>query len=965
MVTVTGVPNINTLGGAQDFGNLTQQLSDSWIVASAFPSLNDIPGVKSLKDGFASLANFLVDLLEIVNQILQAVKTFVVAYANPIQTLSKILLEQVQLLIKDIRQIGLYLTSDAALFKEGWPLSGLRGGYAAYEQRMIARLTDQTDPTRPDVSDQTYVLGMFFYLSTDITKVYQLIKSVQQLLNLFGFSFGEPSQGLPALSQPTVRYGFSQNNLVSSITTSFKSSSSPLSIATLEWTLTPPAGSDPSKTVPLPSPQGFVLEVAVEGAEELALVASRPSASQGGATTDAAGGDAEPRDTLQVVDADGNPILIRGGADLISINSSTSVSTAFNGDSLKPGASFYTLTYTDKAKNELIPPDKLKSDDGQTYYLQRTFKMSQAEILMDPSVGVYRYSLALSDLPHKASFTKIGSTYTVTDLGPSKNYTVRVSAISDEADKYAPDNAQFALKYNLTVAPAPTGDVVANLLGGAKPSSQRGAPSPKAQMTFATKAAGDFFASLQSALALLVLLRADLKIVDTTNTDASVISKMKEHKQVVSGEYAQSVLPFSDGKGTELELFVDSLFARLVPTDKATFFRGNGTTPQTWCSGLSGRLNILAEDLYQRMGSLPAIETYLTDNTVELREFTLNQICEGKFQTGIAVGIDEYAMMGTTILGSVLGRDKNGGTLQGNAEFGLASSPFQAFDQFNQGSPYSAVNEGPYLWYNPSKWTLLDAVTIQDVDAVLFDETDQAAAKAQMARLGWALGTRAEFEVGSSTEQEYLKLKYFPNRSQVLFQSEGFPSLYRYNQFNTAFPVSYIPYRALFDTPTGRKVMQQAQLILNVAASTLNTQDGQWFALRFGNTIFSGELTTLLTKFNNYIKAINNAFAAATKVIVDYINFLQARIRELQRFISLINYYIQQLDLFVIPQMAVLTVIAPGTAGVLSAFTAANNKPADGPATYGAGAALVVPLLGGSKFILDIIAAWQKDQAGG
>ena len=961
MTTVTGVPNIDTLGGGQDFGPLSQQLSASWVVTSGFPSLNDIPGVTEFKALFENLAQILVQLLEVVSQILQAAKTFAVAYANPIQTLSKVLLEQIQVLIRDIRQIGLYLTSDADLFKEGWPLSGLRGGYAGYERRMIARLTDTTDPTRPVVSDQTYVLGMFFYLSADVTGVYQMITSMQQLLAMFSFSFGQPSQGLPGVSQPTVKYGFGQNNLVPSITTAFKGASSPLSIATLEWSLTPPAGSNPGV---LPAPQGFIVEVCVPEADGLPLWASRPASTRGGAAVDTAGADAEPTEFLPVLDADGNQIVLYGGADQIAIKASTSISTAYGafGDTLVPNARFFALAPPDKAESGFIPPDKLRSEDG-VYYLQRTFKLSKSAIVSDPSLGVYRYSIALADLPHKARFDLQGGSFVVTDLGPSKNYIVRVSAVTDAVDQYDVDSVKFALRYDLTVPPAPDGDVVANLLGSAKPSAQRGPSSPPVGLSFPTKVAGDFFLSLRSALALLVLLRADLRVVDSSNTELDTLTKLRAQTLPVSGAFAQSVLPFSDGAGTDLEPFVDALFPNLASSNKVAFYRGSDTSPSAWSAGLSSRINLLAEDLYQRMGSLPAIEIYLAENTAELRTLTLGEIAEGKFDTGPSVRTDAFRMLDATILGSLNKRGRDGKPIQGFGEFGLASSPFQAFDLFNTGGLSELLSEGPYLIFQPPRLVLLEAIPVAEMEAA--NPGSPEALSRQMARLGWRKGTRADFGVGTSTELEYLKLQdYGPLRSKVPFQSEGYPVLYQYNP-NGADPVTYAPYRALFDTPTGRKVMQQAALVLNVAASTLSTTQGQWYALRFGNTVLNGNLNELLTKFNNYVLATNNAFATTAQVLVDYIGFLQARIREQQRFIGLINFYIDQMDSFVIPQMAVLTVVAPGTEGVLSALVSADNKPADGPASYGAGAAVVVPLLAGSKFLLDLIAAWQKDQAQG
>jgi len=967
LVNVTGVPDITTFNDgtqASDFNTLAQQLSDSWVVVQAFPSIDAIPGVKQLKEGFKDIAQYLIQILDVVNQILQAAKTFVAAYANPLQTLTKILIEQIQLLIKDIKQIGAYITSDIALFKEGWPLKSLRGGYTAYQQRTISKLTNQNDPTRPEVSDQTYVLGMFFYLSVDISQVYRMIRSIQQLLSLFGLDSDTASQGIPSVTEPKVRYGFNQNNIVSSITTAFKSSGNPLTVATLEWTLAPPAGSNPAVTTPLPSPQGFLIEVGVAGFTELELYASRPSPTQGGNASDGQGDTAEPRQTVRVVDSDGLSVNINGGADVMLTSPSTSVSTAYSGNALKPGANFYFLQTPDKASTVLIPPDKMKATDadGNTvYYLQRAFKMSQLEIMADPTVGVYRYSLSLSDLPHKAEFVREGETFTVKDLGFARNYLVRISAISDEADQQPITSPESKLKYNLTVAPAPQDDVMVNLLGSAKPSTHRGATGPTTQMTFPAVTAGNFFLSLKSALALLVLLRVDLKVRDSANADPKVLEQIKSGSQPASGDFAQSVFPFSDNNGTGLEIFAETLFAQLVD-EKTAFFRGQNTSPLAWCSTVAGRVNLLAEAIYQRMGSLPSIERYLSNNTKELRELTLLQICENKFDTP-TVKIGAFRLLEATILSSLTNTNKDGKPILHEDPIGVASSPFQAFDQFNRGELYpSKYGEGPFMWYAPSGYRLLDK-------PLLASEVEANTPTNQLEQLGLKKGTLAQYGLGSVygiavDEPIYMKLRSVANDTKYLYQSEGWPVVYQYNPASDSpYNVAYYPYRALFDTPTGRKVMEQAQLVLNVAAASLNTQQGEWLSVRLGNTLYGGNLTKYLDKFNNYVKAINNAFAAATKVIIDYINFLQARIRELQRFIALINFYIQQMELFVIPQMAVLTVIAPGTSGVLASFTNANNKPNDGAASYGAGATLVVPLLAGTKFILDLIAAWQTDAA--
>ena len=950
--SVTGVPSIGTIDGLQGAANLAQQVSQNWVVAKAFP--NDIPALTDIQKGFDSVAQVLVQLLEVVNQILQTAKVFVAAYANPIQTLTKVLIDQIKLLINDIRQIGLYLTSDAQQFKGGWPLNGLRGGYQAYEQRMVARLTDSSDPTRPNVSDSTYVLGMFFYLSVDVTKVYQMLKSIQQLLALFSSSL--PSAALPACSTPRVKYGLTPTNLAASFSVAFKNATEPLTIANLEWTIDRPAAGNPILTLPLLPPQGFVIEVSTEPG--LALFANRPSPSKGGNVPDSTGNGGEPREVVPVVDSDGKPVLLFGGYDLVSLGAGVSVSTAYKADgALKDGSSFYFLTHVgNKASNEMIPPDKLHDASTKTYYLQRTYKLSQAELFLDPTVGVYRFTLDANDLPHDASFVRNGGTFDVIDHGPAMNYYVRVSSISDEVDQLPPKDMEFALKYNLDFAPNPQGPVAVSLLNQAPLQSQRGKPSTPTRLTFPAKSAKEMLASLRSALALTILLRADLKLYDLAHADAGVLESLVNHKTTATGVLAQTVLPFKDGKGTELELFADTLFPQITQ-DKVKYYRGNGTTPSAWCSKLVGTINNLADSLYKQMGSLPAVEALLVEKTKELRTLTFAEISEGKITTGLAQG---------TILSALAGQKKDGTVVESSS--GLASSPFQAFDTFGTGALSIQSEDSPYLWYKTPQYTLVDTYgSAENVEkdiasAIASEGIGFTSADAYMASLGFRKGPRDYFGVGTSTTIEYLKLDE-KDPQKMLFQTEGFPVLYS----SQSEDVLVSPIRTLFDTDTGRKVMEQAQMVLNVAMARQQQGQikGEWLSLRLGNVMYGGALDKVLPALNQYVKAINNAFASAVQVILEYIDFLQARIRELQRFIKLIDYYVQQIGLFVIPQTAVLLTISAGTQGTLSSFISAKNKPADGPASYGAGAAVVIPMLAGTKFIVDLILAAEKAQAGG
>lgn len=939
-----------------NIANVTQAISANWFTAEFDLPKEVKQGLQDFQKSVGTLAETLVTLLETLNQILEAVKVFVAAYANPIQTITKALIEQIQIIINDIGQFGLYITGDWGLF--GWPLDKLRGGYTAYQQRMVSRLTDASDPTRPNVSDATYVLGIFFYISVDISNVYLMIQSIQRLLNLFSFTF--TAQSLPACSPIRVRYGFSPNSLTASFSTAFANSSNPLTIANLEWTINRPSGINPILTFPLPPPQGFIVEVST--VPMLQLWADRVSPTQGGPVQTTTGNNGQPRETVPVF-SDILSVFVMGGADLFSISPENSASTAYNANgTVKDGKNFYYLAPVgNKASSARIPIDLMKSSDGKTYYLQKTFKISQSQLFLDPAVGQYRYTLAQADLPHDAEFTLSNGQWTVKDNGPAYKYYLRVSAITKEVDSNSPESPNFALKYNLTTPPRPNGPVEVLLLNNASPFTQLGLPSPPVTLTFPSKVTSDFFVALKTALALLVLSRVDLKVLE--GLDQTVLDDIKAHKTPPSGAYAQSVLPGQTGGGTGLELYAtgtSSLFDQIVGTgkDKTKFFLGADQQPSSWAARLVSKIDGLADTLYKQMGNLPAIEKLVVEQTVQLRTLTLAEIYGQP---------TSFVLLNTTIYNSLKKKDKEGKTIAGDY-FGTASSIFQANEAASvnpltfEGLPVT-TDDFPYLWYKTQNKKLINSVFLPA------DTPETPEIVAEMTKDGYVKGTASALGVGTGTDTGWFKILEQPAQKQ-LFQSEGFPVVWQalfpdLGQQPTTKSLNYIGYRTLLDTPNGNLVYQQAQLVLNVAAAVQqrSRKDGAWVSYRFGNSFLGGNFQQFLVLINNYIKAVNNAFAATVQVIVGYIEFLQARIRELQQFIKTINYYIQQISLLVIPKAAMLITISPGTQGTLSSFLSAGNKPQDGPVSYGAGLAVVVPVLAGTKFLVDIITAFTQNQA--
>jgi hypothetical protein len=159
-------------------------------------------------------------------------------------------------------------------------------------------------------------------------------------------------------------------------------------------------------------------------------------------------------------------------------------------------------------------------------------------------------------------------------------------------------------------------------------------------------------------------------------------------------------------------------------------------------------------------------------------------------------------------------------------------------------------------------------------------------------------------------------------------------------------------------------VYEGAAFVLQVAAGPqMRPQERGWIAFR----LFPQGIPSIDRFFDQILallRAIQAAVESIAETIVRYIEFLQARLRELQAFLNRLNALIQSLlnFFFAIVPAAGLIVVAPGTDGVTSALIGSQNKPIP-PAnseqdSYGGG---VVLLAGGiPNLAIDVFAALFK-----
>ena len=171
------------------------------------PNLDPIMAIpNAIIDTIDSVLSFLVTILNIVNVILNIVKVFLVGLLDPIRSIVEAIIDEVRAFIRDLRQLGVYLTGDWDLITVK-PLRApeLLGGFAQYERRMLKRLLNRRDPGRPDFSSRSAAIALFTYLSTG--DIFALIALINRIKAFFGDHSATGTAPFPAPTPPTATLG--------------------------------------------------------------------------------------------------------------------------------------------------------------------------------------------------------------------------------------------------------------------------------------------------------------------------------------------------------------------------------------------------------------------------------------------------------------------------------------------------------------------------------------------------------------------------------------------------------------------------------------------------------------------------------------------------------------------------------------------------------------------------------------
>lgn len=875
--------------------------------------------VVDLAEIIESFAQALLAILNIALAILQIVKAFLVGLLDPLAAIVEAIINEIESFLEDIRQLGIYISGD---LNPQWPFDDLLGGFAAYERRMIARLTDRSDPTRPAFSSNSAVIAVFLYVSVDPTAIATLIVLIHRILKFFG----QPGD-IRQFTTPVgleVSYGSAGDPLTrfGGLKPPFSTGAQIQDTALVRWNMAPPAKAAPINW-PLPAPHGFLVEVSTVR-DGLLLAWEAPAAN-----AEPEGEGQQTRDFGAVVDNRGRQFRLFGGADQIDTGGvDLSGAEGLSGGKLKPGAA-RLVAMRDVNDPAPIPLSQLK--DGNDYLLQRTFFVQTGGKPLRNIGQGFSIQIEAGDMPWEADF-EVGSDGKVTATKTEQATTafVRVAAVSDNVT--SEDSYRYKITEQSITALSQAGQLVRVELDGTPNYQDKGPLSSPLTISFPSSSTAQYLDTVTAALAVIVLSRSDLTLgpVGGSLDDATASSLADLEEQIEDARLAVTaaqeslglnlgfvqdaedlviigqatreqvddyydkqdelysliqqrdrLFPISDGTA-RLETGLEDLSRYVVPLvvgrNPTKFFTRDRLTPAKFRREILRRCRNVANLLYRRTGNMgPTIEELVVENGAPLTG-------ESAFRWSDY----DSRLPDLTILES-LDTSTEGGA---DPCRGLAANPFAlGIESTNLRSRYADASLGLPIQREPGFRVSPDA------DPGVFIEGQGSA-----------------------------------DRSPVVYVRVG----------ENVEPVYFA--RNVWHDYNGGEVYAAAALVLSVAAApaTRSAGEGAWIALRLlpqGIPPIEAFLDTIL----DWLNSIKAGIDSIVDVILRYIEFIEARILEIQAIINRIVNLLDQL-LFQVPSASGLVTVANGTDGILGELITAENKPSDAATAYGGG---VVILSGG------------------
>lgn len=878
--------------------------------------------VEELTQAIDTVGQFVVNVYNVSLQLLNLMRAASIGYIDPIQALLNAVIKEVEKQFDDLSELGFFLTGDWELLR--FPFDDLLGGYQGYERRMVARLTDRTDPTRPDVSEANKVFGMFLFVSADASNV----KDIANLVTSFQKFFSKPTPGsqkmLATPGKLEATYGAEGVPVheFQRLGDLFKDPvKEPPTVARITWTTPASTGKNPDIPFTYPAPDGFLVEVSTV-ASGLSLFYERPQADADTVRGKDGKKTVQIRESGPVLGPDGTPLVVFGGWEQLSIDASLQYNATIDGDGdvLKGRPRIFGL----KAPNDKnpIPLDLLRTDNGE-YLLQRTFYVSSNEEVFFPGTS-YGITINHKDLPFDADFKegsdgKIGA---VPNPKKPDTYYVRVAAVSKEIR----DEQTFVYEIAANRIKTPGKAVQAQVTSGTSSvqislGTDRGELSEPLTLTFPDDGTQAYLDTIAASLVVLVLARADLPVV---KTPLSLVGQPEMAKTATGLEGLASIV-------------------RRVYLNPTLKYGEANVQPLSFRNDLLNRCRKVAADLYKTNGPNPKLEKIITDKAAKILTWRWADSTNPELQK-FAKDLGERLDM--TILDSLETSTEDEG---GDSDFGLGLTPW------NVGTPEDIVSRDFFTQSNeimgnrePAFYEILEAA--QELPPDMTEEQAKAQIKKYPNLVDFIQSLRRKVKVAGGK-----------GKTKIVYQVPE-----AYSRANAARITGSADHSPVFfsNIPKNGKVFfcrniinqdiyDLAAMALNLAAASLKrpTADGEWIATK----VFWAfpPVKQVFDTIINWLKTFQGGNKAITDALENYINMVEARILETQELIQRLLALIQTQLIIEIPAASGLVLVESGTEGILTGLVTASNKPQDAATAYGGGVCLLAA--GAPSILIDFL----------
>jgi hypothetical protein len=482
-----------------------------------------------LVDGVLEL---LIDVLNVLQAILDTIKAFIVGLLDPIRSLVEAIINEIRAFINDLRSLGAYFyLGDIARVQ--YPFPELKGGYAAFQRRMLTAYVNPSDPKRPTFSSSSAVLSVYFYLSVQVTDLYKIIELVVEICAFFNLN--RPTQPYPVPLPVSVTYGTSTAllNKFSTLGVSLTKGED-AEYALVEWQM--PAGGQAFIGSAGPAPNGFIIDVCTEP-NGLLLTADAPDPKSNA--------DETARKRFPVLDpaVPNAPLQVYGGTDTIRFGSVGGSAETTKGIDVNATYAFLSTTQASSrtltvALSEL---SRLEQEKNKRY-LGRSFFVKNGLFSSMTSGQTFSAVIPKDLLPWTGEFEREGDeprgALSVTGEDQPTTYSVVVRAVSkDIADAMTAGSPKGAgtvrspyydlpasLYYinNELIRASQGVNVLPKQLAG--DSGAFSATSPPLELTFPGPV-GDV---IVSAIVVALLSRSDLIVLDLNEALADLEARLND-----------------------------------------------------------------------------------------------------------------------------------------------------------------------------------------------------------------------------------------------------------------------------------------------------------------------------------------------------------------------------------------------------------------------------------------------------